>query len=105
MYKRLLKNLPVIFFIALTAIAAAAQSRPVEIDSGLRPSFRFVAYGDTRFTDPTNTTAANPEVRQQLGRAIADVRPDFITFGGATAFARHTPNTSKQYHQAQATSR
>ena len=99
MYKRLLQNPPVILFIALTAIAAAAQSRPVEIESGLRPPFRFVAYGDTRFTDPANTTAANPEVRQQLVRAIADVRPDFITFGGDIAYDGNNANDWKVYDQ------
>ena len=99
MYKRCLKNLLAILFIALTAIAAAAQSRPVEIDTKLHAPFRFVAYGDTRFTDPANTTAANPEVRQQIVRAIADVRPDFITFGGDIAYDGNNANDWKEYDQ------
>jgi 3',5'-cyclic AMP phosphodiesterase CpdA len=99
MEKRLLNNLLIILFIALTTSAAAAQSRPVEIDAKLHAPFRFVAYGDTRFTDPANRTAANPEVRQQLVRAIADVRPDFITFGGDIAYDGNNANDWKVYDQ------
>ena len=99
MYKRLLKNLSVILFIALTAIAAAAQSRPLEINAKLHKHFRFVAYGDTRFTDPADTKDANPEVRQQLIRAIAKSHPDFITFGGDIAYNGDNPNDWKVYDQ------
>jgi Icc-related predicted phosphoesterase len=97
MHQTPLKNVRVIFFILLTAIATAAQSRPLEIDTGLHAPFRFVAYGDTRFTDPANTKDANPDVRQQLVRAIADVRPNFITFGGDIAYNGDNPNDWKQY--------
>ena len=86
MHNKLLKNLLVILFASLTAIAAGAQSRPVEINAGLRTPFRFAVYGDTRFTDPANTTAASPEIRQQLVRAIADARPRFVIFGGDIAY-------------------
>ena len=73
----------VIVLLAAIAVAvASAQSRPIKIDAGAHAPFRFVAYGDTRFTDPANTIAANSEVRQQLVRAIADARPAFILFGG-----------------------
>jgi 3',5'-cyclic AMP phosphodiesterase CpdA len=99
MYKRVLRNLLLLLFIALTAIVACTQSRPLEIDAGLHPPFRFVAYGDTRFTDPANTTAANPEVRRELVRAIADVHPDFITFGGDIAYDGNNANDWKVYDQ------
>jgi len=99
MFKRLLNNLLIILFIALRTTAAAAQSRPVEIDAGLHAPFRFVAYGDTRFTDPANKPAANAEVRQQLVRAIADVRPDFITLGGDIAYDGNNANDWKVYDQ------
>ncbi len=99
MYKRPLQNILVVLFVALTAIAARAQSRPLEIDAGLHPSFSFVAYGDTRFTDPADTAAANPEVRRELVRAIADVHPDFITFGGDIAYDGNNANDWKVYEQ------
>jgi Icc-related predicted phosphoesterase len=68
--------------VGLVAANAVAQTQPLEIDAGLKSSFRFVAYGDTRFTDPANTTDANPEVRQKLVQAIAKEHPAFISFGG-----------------------
>lgn len=44
--------------------------------------FRFVVYGDTRFHDPSDIEAANPEVRRTLVQAIADANPAFIGFTG-----------------------
>lgn len=97
MCRKLLRRLRLILFVGLTAIAAAAQSKAPVIDTGLHAPFRFVAYGDTRFTDPANTKDANPEVRQQLVRAIADAHPDFITFGGDIAFNGDNANDWKEY--------
>ena len=96
---RLLKSLRVTLVIALTASAGAAQSQPLEINAKLHKHFRFVAYGDTRFTDPANTKDANPEVRQQLIRAIAKAHPDFITFGGDIAFNGDNASDWKEYDQ------
>ncbi len=64
------------------AVPAVAQSQPLELHHSEPASFKFIVYGDTRFTDPTNTEAANPPVRQALVKAIADASPDFICFGG-----------------------
>lgn len=97
MYKISLNNLLVAIFVALTAIEAAAQSQPVEINAKLHKHFRFVAYGDTRFTDPSNTKDANPEVRQELVRAIAKAHPDFITFGGDIALNGDNANDWNEY--------
>jgi Icc-related predicted phosphoesterase len=99
MYKRLLIYPVVILFVALTANNGAAQSQPLEINTKLHKNFRFVAYGDTRFTDPANTKDANPEVRQELVLAIAKVHPDFITFGGDIALNGDRANDWKQYDQ------
>jgi Icc-related predicted phosphoesterase len=63
-----------------------AQSQPVELQIPVGPAFRFVAYGDTRFTDPTDTKAANPQVRRELVRAIAKQRPSFVSIGGDIAY-------------------
>ena len=103
MYKKQLRNPLIILFVILTVIAAAAQTQqppvPLTINAGLRTTFRFVAYGDTRFTDPTDTKAANPEVRQQLVRGIADAHPDFITFGGDIAYNGDKVDDWKVYDQ------
>ena len=77
-----LKKFLLVLFAALTANSIAAQSRALEINAGVRTPFRFVAYGDTRFTDPANTQDTNPQVRQELVRAIANAHPAFISFGG-----------------------
>ena len=75
-------------FLLLVAIAclssaiAHAQTPPLELRLPLKTPLRFVAYGDTRFTDPANTKDTNPEVRQELVRAIAKAHPAFISFGG-----------------------
>jgi acid phosphatase type 7 len=97
MDKRLRHSLLIVLLIALNTSAVLAQSATLEINTKLPTDFRFVAYGDTRFTDVANTKDANPEVRQQLVRAIADVRPDFITFGGDIALSGDNANDWQEY--------
>jgi Icc-related predicted phosphoesterase len=58
----------------------------VELHSQTRTPFRFVVYGDTRFTDPANTKAASPPVRRALVQAIAEADPAFISVGGDIAY-------------------
>ena len=41
-----------------------------------------IAYGDTRFTDPTNVTATNPRARAALIKRIADEMPDAVVISG-----------------------
>ena len=41
-----------------------------------------IAYGDTRFTDPSNVTATNPVARAALIARIAEERPDAILVSG-----------------------
>jgi len=48
---------------------------------GSRPT-TVIAYGDTRFTDPSNTTATSPQARHALVSRIADDRPDAILISG-----------------------
>jgi hypothetical protein len=68
--------------IASAASVSLAQTQPVALQRQLSLPFRFVAYGDTRFTDPHNTDASNPSARQALVRAIADAHPAFISISG-----------------------
>jgi hypothetical protein len=58
------------------------QVQPVALQLQVSTPFRFVAYGDARFHDPKDKEAANPEVRQALVQAIAEVKPAFVSFGG-----------------------
>lgn len=68
--------------IAATAFALSAQTKPLELQAQVNLPFRFVAYGDIRFTDPQNTDASNPAMRKALVQAIADAHPAFISIGG-----------------------
>src|SRR6267143_1391721 len=86
--------LAVLFF---TAPQLFAQSQPVALQSEIRVPFRFVAYGDTRFTDPGDTKASNPAVRRALVQAIDAVHPAFISIGGDIAYNGHDPNDWKTW--------
>src|SRR6202035_3948568 len=57
-------------------------TEPAEVRLQLSAPFNFVAYGDARFHDPTDTEPANPAVRQALVKAVAEAAPAFILFGG-----------------------
>src|SRR5215471_17855198 len=72
--------------VAIAWVMCPAQSAPLQLDAKVHGHFRFVVYGDTRFTDPANKDAANAEVRQQLVNAIAAARPRFVVFGGDIAY-------------------
>ena len=74
---------------ALLIFASAkpfGQGQAIDLQTRLSLPFRFVAYGDTRFTNPKNTDASNPVVRQTLVQAIADAHPAFISIGGDIAY-------------------
>ena len=47
---------------------------------------RIVAYGDTRFTDPSITSGTNPRVRKWLAEKIADEHPQALLLTGDTPF-------------------
>jgi Icc-related predicted phosphoesterase len=78
--------------IAGAASTLLAQTQPVELQPQISLPFRFAAYGDTRFTDPKNSDAANALVRQTLVQAIADAHPAFISIGGDIAYKGSSAN-------------
>lgn len=57
--------------------------------------FRFVAFGDTRFHDPSDTEPANPAIRQALVAAIAKEKPAFISIGGDIVYNGNDSNDWK----------
>jgi len=85
---KLLQKLPIaILFLGCIACSRSQSqppppTEPVELQLQVSPPFHFVAYGDSRFHDPKDREAANPEVRQALVQAIAQSNPAFISFGG-----------------------
>lgn len=74
---------------------SAAAMQPVELQLQVSTPFRFVAYGDTRFTDPRDTDASNPSVRRSLVQAIADVHPAFVSIGGDISYKGDNPKDWK----------
>ena len=76
----------VFLLLMLPAPLLFAQTQPVELHSQVGIPFRFIVYGDTRFTDPTNTKAASAPVRRALVQAIAEADPAFISVGGDIAY-------------------
>jgi acid phosphatase type 7 len=79
------KSLVFVLMMALAPLLCA-QTQPVELHAQAGLPFRFIVYGDTRFTDPANTRAASPPVRRALVQAIADADPAFISVGGDIAY-------------------
>jgi len=89
----LLRSLLSLFLLAAPVVAAAQAaadsgliSQPganfVVKDSELPRNFSIIVYGDMRFTDPTNTTAADPDARRALVAKIADEHPDALILTG-----------------------
>ncbi len=92
-FRRLL--LPALGVIAL-GILAYVEFRPRVVTTPPRtdgPDFRIdgrdlsrpvqiVAYGDMRFTDPNETSAANPKVRRWLVEKIAAEKPNVVLLSG-----------------------
>jgi len=91
------KKLLVLFMSLFAGLTIAAQTQPVDLHLSQSNRVHFVAYGDTRFTDPANTDAANPEARRELVKAIANAGPDFVTFGGDIAYNGNDPEDWKVY--------
>ena len=63
---------------------AAAQARATfrVANQALHSPLTIIAYGDMRFTDPSNVTATNPSVRQALVARIAEENPDAVILNG-----------------------
>lgn len=93
------KNFLLLLYCLLAGAMLAAQTLPQPVDIKLNQSshVHFIAYGDTRFTDPADTNASNPEVRRELVKAIAAAHPDFVTFGGDITYNGNDPNDWKVY--------
>jgi 3',5'-cyclic AMP phosphodiesterase CpdA len=56
-----------------------------------------IAYGDTRFTDPTNVTATNPQARTALTARIAEHQPDAIVMSGDVPWHGGTKDDYAQF--------
>lgn len=59
----------------------------VALELKVSAPFRFVAFGDTRFHDPSDTGPSNPAIRHALVAAIDKENPAFISIGGDIVYA------------------
>ncbi len=87
----------IIALLFLVSISLFGQNGPIEIGFSLKAPFQFVAYGDTRFTNPADTGASNADARVALVKAIADAHPSFISIGGDLVYNGYDPNDWKTY--------
>lgn len=58
-----------------------------------------IAYGDMRFTDPSNTRATNPTARRALIARIAEEKPDVLLLSGDVPFHGGTANDYAVYRE------
>ena len=65
---------------------------PVALELKVPADFRFVAFGDTRFHDPSETQPANPAVRKALVAAIDQEHPAFISIEGDIVYSGDSAN-------------
>lgn len=82
-----------------TLITSAVTNPPVDLQVHLDVPFHFVAYGDTRFTDPHDTKASNAAVRRALVRAIDAEHPAFISVTGDISFKGDQDNDWKVWDE------
>ncbi len=66
-------------------------------DTALKSPLSFIAYGDMRFTDPSNHTATNPAIRTWLVGKLAEEAPDAIFLNGDVPLAGDVPNDYAVY--------
>ncbi len=64
------------------------DSNPTLVFSQFLPGqpLRLVAYGGTRFTDPSGTSGTNPRIRKLLAERIGEEHPDALLITGDTPF-------------------
>ena len=91
------RNSMLLLWICTRALCLAAQTQPVSIQLNHSKRAHLVAYGDTRFTNPLDANAANPEARRELVKAIARVHPQFVSIGGDITYNGNDPGDWNVY--------
>jgi hypothetical protein len=76
-------SLPVLLYLVAALCGATRAATTFSVpDSDLPDPLVFIAYGDTRFTTPSETAASSPAVRQALIAKIAAESPAAIFING-----------------------
>jgi hypothetical protein len=104
-----MSHVPAFFFLAACALAQNSASLPTNQlisepgaafripDNEFSSSATIIAYGDTRFTDPTNVKSTNPKVRRWLVQKIASEKPAAIVINGDLPLAGDVANDYAVY--------
>ncbi|HWR36141.1 MAG TPA: metallophosphoesterase [Clostridia bacterium] len=66
--------------VILCCFQFAAAQQALELN--LRPPFKFIAYGDIRFLDPSNTKDSDPVRRKLIVEKIVSEKPEFVLISG-----------------------
>jgi Icc-related predicted phosphoesterase len=82
--------------------SAAATAQPLLSLSPKSYPFSFVAYGDTRFTDPADHQHTDPERRRAIVNQIAADKPDFLVINGDIVYDGGIANDWKVFDQESA---
>lgn len=69
----------------------ASTENHVALEQKVPANFRFVAFGDTRFHDPSDTEAASAPVRRAMVAAIDKENPAFVSIGGDVVYNGESP--------------
>jgi hypothetical protein len=85
--------IPLLVVTIVVARVATQSTKPVTV----------IAYGDTRFTDPSNVTATHPRARGALIARIAEERPDAVVISGDVPWHGGVANDYAQYRIETAT--
>jgi len=92
--------------IVLALPALGADTSTAGLLSAAGPTFKItppkrpwtlIAYGDMRFTDPSNVKATNPTARRALVAKIAEEKPDVLLLSGDVPFHGGTANDYAVY--------
>jgi 3',5'-cyclic AMP phosphodiesterase CpdA len=67
-------------------------------DGQIPKNWTIIAYGDTRFTDPSNHEVTNPEARRALVAKIAAEHPDAVLITGDIPYNGGNANDYAVYH-------
>jgi 3',5'-cyclic AMP phosphodiesterase CpdA len=85
---------------AAALIAVSAPGPTFSVSSDLLPrKWTLIAYGDTRFTDPANTSVTNPTARRALVARIAAEHPDALLLSGDLPYDGANPDDYRIFHQ------
>jgi hypothetical protein len=78
---------------------AIASQSAAQLQQTLTVPFRFVAFGDTRFTHAESESVSNGEIRRAIVQAIAKDKPAFVSMSGDIVYRGDDPGDWKVWDE------